>query len=458
MKNAKHKYLPKEQREPKKAYEARLMRTSFNSFFRDAVIAFAGVLSRYELNNAPPTLFSALNNIDGQGNSLRSFLMKADALTLRDGGCLVMTDMPPPPEPGLTRADVPRRNPYLSLIDRRNLLSWSTTWENGVEVPASLVILEWHEEKIGDYGVQYVPRYRVIIGGEWKVFKLVGERGGLRAEVEINSSGNPMEGWFRGTNGDVLTRPPVQWYPGAGESFGNGELPLLPLANYALDHFREYSDLKELLHKTAMPVPVRIGAVGSGPNGTTPTWVLGPNSGVDIPTGGDFKFAEVVGSSLDKHEQHLIHIENLIDRKTLSFLFSGAQKTATQANLESVQMQATLQTVGEAKQSLVQSLMAIWCQFSGETLAADAGLELAEGIFDQPVTVEKITVAQDLYDNSLLSKKSVLYLEQKLGMLPPGKSIDDELKDIKAETPDPAPRPDVNDLQDGMPSDPQVAA
>ena len=450
LKGCKHQYLPKESREPKRAYEGRLMRTCFNSFFRDAINAFAGVLSRYEIVNAPADLIKYANNIDGQGNSLRSFLMKSDAWTMRDGGCLLMADMPPAPGEGETLADTRDRRPHFSVVDRRKLLNWIPSANDPGKAQA-LTILEIAEVPRGLYGIEFVPRFRVMQGGAWQVLELVGSGKNWQARPVLLPNGNPMAGFFKDSKGDVLGAPPVRWYPATNEGFGCGEIPLLPLAHFALDHFREYSDLKELLHKTATPTPVRTGMLGTGPGGATPPMILGPNSGIDLPQGGDFKFAEVTGAALDKHEQHLVHIENLIDRKTLSFLFSGAQKTATQANLESVQMQATLQSIGEAKTSVAQSMMELWCVFSGETLAADAGIELAEGIFDEPLTTEKLALAEKLYNSSLLSRKTMIYLEQKHGLLQPGHTPDDEIKEIEREEPKALAPADPNSAEDGLP-------
>jgi hypothetical protein len=448
LKGAKEKYLPKEVREPKRAYEARLMRTCFNSFFRDAINAFTGVLSRYQLVNPPASLLAAANNIDGAGNSLRSFLAKADAWTLRDGGCLLMADMPPAPGDDATLADTRERRPHYSLIDRRNLLNWIPDDSGAPGLAKALTVLEMHEVPVGLYGVEFKPRYRTMVDGGWAVFELVGQGTNWQAQLVTRPDGNPMAGVFRDANGDEMARPPVRWYPANGEGFGQGDPPLLPLARYALDHFREYSDLKELLHRTALPVAVRTG-MPPGPDGKPPPMVLGPNSALDLPAGASFAWAEVQGGALSAHRDHLIHIENLIDRKTLAFLFSGAQKTATQANLESVQMQATLQGIGEAKTSVVQSMMELWTEFSGETLAADAGIELDEGIFDEPMTAEKLAIAERLYNNDLLSRRTLLYLEKKVGFLPPGQTIEQEQEAINNEEPEPPPAPSVgvNDLE-----------
>jgi hypothetical protein len=176
------------------------------------------------------------------------------------------------------------------------------------------------------------------------------------------------------------------------------------------------------------------------------TLTLGPNSGLDVPQGGDFKIVEVLGSSLQQHHNHLVHIESLIDRQTLSFLFSGGEKTATQSILESAQMQATLSSLGECKASVMENLFKLWGTFSGDTVAADAGVDLSSTVFEAPVTKETLALAKELYNNDLLSRASVLMLESKLGLLPEGRTINQEEEAIRAQRPAPARTPGPNDL------------
>jgi len=86
-----------------------------------------------------------------------------------------------------------------------------------------------------------------------------------------------------------------------------------------------------------------------------------------------------------------------------------------------------------------------------ETLHRDAGLELAEGIFDEPLTTEKLALARTLYNDNLLSRATILHLEQQLGLLQPGRTVEQELKDIDAEAPKAPPVPGPNDLANGLP-------
>ena len=458
LRDGKEEYLPKEVKEPPRAYKARLMRASYASFYRDAIVSYAGALSRFELRDPPELLKKYQSNIDADGNSLKAYGMICDARVLRDGGVLMTVDMPPDKAGNRTIERSTGRRPFLAQIERRNVVNWHPVKVAGREIAAAVSILEWAEVRKGRYGVEFEPRYRLMAGGEWKVVKLVATEHGYQEVVATDDDGKPLEGEFTDADGKRMEFPPVVWYSSNRGGFGRGQLPLLSLANLSLDWFREYSDLKELLHKTAMPVPVRKGMLRSGPKGTTPPMILGPNSGLDLPADGSFDFVEVSGSSLAQHVEHLKHIETLIDRQTLSFLFSGgdAEKTATQSILESAQLQASLASMAEGKSSAMESLFQVWGRFSGESVKDGSGIDLDSGVFDQPVTPEKLRMAKDLYNDNLLTRGSVVALEAKAHFLPPDKTVEDEIKELEDQEEEDLSvngGPDVpgaNDLADGL--------
>lgn len=426
---AKERHLPKEEGEPKKAYQARVRRSSYPSFYRDGIGAFAGVLSRYELRGVQKGLLDASQDIDGEGNSLKAWGMAADALCLRDGGCLLMVDMPQGKAESRAEELAQGRRPVFSLAERRNVLNWKLTKVGRRRIPTLVTILEWHEVEDGDYGSKLEPRYRVMKGGGWQLLAIKGDgTGGKGASYSVELV---EQGQFLGSDGQPLAYPPVVWYSATRDGFGEGGLPLLSLANLTLDWFREYSDLKELLHRCALPVTVLKDA------GRTPgqPLTLGPNSLVEIKDpNGSLTFAEPTGSSLDKHLQHLEGIEKLIDRSTLSFLFSGGgERTATQAELESAQIQANITAMAEAKSSCWESLFQLWGSFTGDFPQAGAGIDLLPGVTDKPVDDALLTLAGTLYDKGLLTRETVTHLAQKRGMLRPGVNGEQEAEQLEEE-------------------------
>lgn len=446
-------YLPKEPKEPKEAYKLRLGRVSYVGFFRDAITSFAGVLSRFELKEPPKTFDQAKADIDRRGNHLISFLQRADQLALRDGGCLLTVDMPAGQVKSngeLLRQD---RRPYLALVERKDVLNWRVHYDGGKEVLDWVVIREWQEEQDGLYGLKIKPRYRLIgtLNGQafWRVLEIVdnGPGGKPLARVAEDAQGRPLEGLYLSPSDQPLPSPPVVWYPaGASDGFGQGAVKLSGLADLTLEHLRSRSDHAELKHKTAMPVPVRKGAL-PGPGGQVPPLVLGPNSVVDLDANGSFGFAEPGASSLAHLAEDIRHTEDLIRQQTLAFLYGdGGNKTATQASLEAAQTEASIRSIATAKHSAVQSLMLLWCGFSGETLRPDAGITMAAHVFDRPLGAPDVGQLSTLEQNEQISTQSFLEQIIKGGVLTVVSSAEEELERLKKQRPPAGAVPGPNEL------------
>lgn len=445
--SAKEKHLPKEPGEPREAYKNRVRRSSYPSFYRDGIIAFSGILSRYELRKAPKSLISAAQNIDGKGNSLKKWGMMANCLGFRHGGCVLMADMPTGEALSRTDERATGRRPVLTMTERRNVLNWEEKEIAGRMVPIRVTILEWHKVKTGKYGVKLEPRYRVMEGGEWELLEIRGT-GGKDGFSVARVEGEKGYGRFVGAGNRPLEHPPVCWYSPTGDSFGEGDIPMLSIANLSLDWFRTYSSLKELLNKCALPV----------------TWIrdsarpedvplfLGPNSFVQLKgENSEIGFAEPNGSSLEQHLKHMEGIEKLINKATLAFMGEGSgSRTATEALLDSAQLQATITSSAESMSSAFETLFRLWGLFTGEKVEAGAGLDMLQGLTDKPVDDPLLQLASTLYDKGLLMRETVTHLAAKRGMLRPGVSAEDEAnalaeEDAKREAMLNPPLPDETD-------------
>jgi hypothetical protein len=444
---AKKKHLPKEPGEPSRAYENRVMRSSYPSFYRDGIIAFSGILSRYELRKAPDSFVRAVQNIDGKGNSLKKWGMTVSSLGFRHGGCVLMADMPTGESSSRTNERLTGRRPILSIAERRNVLNWEEENVDGRMVPIRVTILEWHQVKTGKYGVKLEPRYRVMEGGEWELLEIQGINSKEGFDV-VRVEGEKGGGVFKGAGGKVLDFPPVRWYSPTGESFGEGDIPTLGLGNLSLDWFRTYSSLKELLTKCAMPVAW----LKDAQRLPDQPLHLGANSWVHLKDKDSaFGFAEASGGSLEHHLKHMDGIEKLIDKQTLAFLGEGASgRTATEAMLDSAQLQATITSAAESLSSSYETMYRLWAQFTGETMEEGAGLDMLPGLTDKPVDDALLNLAGVLYDKHLLSRESVTNLEQRRGMLRPGVTGADEAlalaeQDAREEERLNPPLPDKND-------------
>lgn len=415
----KAKYLPQEDGEPNQAYEGRLKRSTYAPIYRDSIKAYAGLLSRFQLIDAPQSLEDAISNIDLQGESLHSFWNKCDEKALRDGGVYVMVDMTPDDnEQNFFDERNSGRRPYLLMIERKDVINWSVTYENGREKIAHVTIRQIRQKSVpGTFGVELDPVYHVVRPGLVETYRL--EKNGRK--------------WAQIKEREVVTSLPVVpivWYGATVSRFSQGEIPLNGLAELSVQHFQMRSDLHELIHKCAMPVPVRTGAK-TGPDGRPLPLILGPNTAVDLDTeGGKFEFAEPSGRSLERHQAEIAHVEELMDRSGLNFLYGVNIKTATEASLRAAQVASQVSSLVRNKISSFNMVMRLWAAYNGELdqITRESGLAINDSLINKPLGASDVAQLVNLYTQGLISKKTVLDELQRGGVLDPDLKVPEEIQ------------------------------
>jgi len=226
---------------------------------------------------------------------------------------------------------------------------------------------------------------------------------------------------------------PIVWYGATTTRFAQGDLPMDGLADLSIQHFHMRSDLSELLYECAMPVPVRKGAP-IGPDGKPAPLVLGPDTAVDLGSegGADFSFAEPSGKSLERHQKEIEHVEELMDRSSLNFLYGANVKTATEASLRASQVSASVSALVRNKTSMFGRLMRLWAWYAGEQaqITDESGLAINDALINKPLGASEIAQLVNLYNNDLLSKQTVLDELQRGGVLDPDLVVEDEMERI----------------------------
>ena len=243
---------------------------------------------------------------------------------------------------------------------------------------------------------------------------------------------------------------PLVWYGATTSRFAQGDLPMDGLADLSIQHFQMRSDLAELLHKCAMPVPVRRGAP-LGPDGLPDRLVLGPNTAVDLGEGGEFRFAEPTGKSLERHQSEIKHIEELMDRSSLNFLYGANVKTATEASLRASQVTSSVAALIRNKTSMFKTLLRLWAWYSGEkeSVTSESGLAVNDSLISKPLEASEVAQLINLMRNAAMSKRTLLDELQRGGVLDPDLVIEEELTRIEeeAKTIDPEPVIEQDDAE-----------
>jgi hypothetical protein len=422
---AKGKYLHKEPAEPKTAYSERLHRSTYTPIYRDSIRAYAGLLNRFQLVTPPPSLAAHEQNVDLQGSSVQSFWNHCDEYAIRDGGVFIMVDMMPDGEAN-NFLDQQRdgRHPYLIMVERKDVINWSVEYKNGREFIHHATIRQIKSIPApSGYGTVIEPIYYVLKPGQVETYRME-KKDGKWLQIKI---GSPV----------LTTLPvvPLVWYGSSTSKFAQGDLPMNGLAELSIQHYQMRSDLQELLHKCAMPVPVRKGAP-TGPDGRPAPLVLGPNTAVDLPgEGGEFGFAEPTGKSLERHQAEIQHIEMLMDRSGLNFLYGANIKTATEASLRASQVASQVAALVRNKTSSFNTVMRLWAAYAGEleSLTPESGIALNDSLINRPLDPSGMAQLVNLFNSEILSHETILGELQRGGVLDPDLKIENEIKRVSKE-------------------------
>ncbi|MFZ9068954.1 MAG: hypothetical protein ACO23R_16405, partial [bacterium] len=242
--SAKKKYLHREPAEPEGAYQARVDRSTYTPIYRDAIRSYAGLLSRFQIIDAPKSMEANNDNVDLQGSSMQTFMTMADEMALRDGGTFVMVDMMP--DSGVDNffdQMTDGRHPYFISIKRADVINWNVSYEKGVETVNQVTVRQLRSmpNPDGQFGVSVEPVYYVLTPGKVDLYRL------------IKSSTNRWENQKIDEVTTSLPIVPLVWYGATTTRFAQGDLPMDGLADLSIQHFQMRSDLAELLHKCAMP-------------------------------------------------------------------------------------------------------------------------------------------------------------------------------------------------------------
>jgi hypothetical protein len=432
---SKQKYLPKEPAEPSAAYQARLGRSTYAPIYRDAIRSYAGLLSRFHLIDAPSSLEDSKTNVDLQGSSIQSFMTQIDELALRDGGTYIMVDMMP--DSGASNFFDQLndgRHPYLISVNRADVINWSVRYDRGREFVEHATVRQLRSlpSPDGTYGSVVEPVYYVLRPGKVEAYRLV-KSGTRRWENQLID-----------TVETTLPIVPLVWYGATTSRFAQGDMPMEGLAELSLQHFQMRSDLGELLHKCAMPVPVRKGAP-IGPDGKPAPLVIGPNTAIDLSgeSGSDFSFAEPSGKSLERHQQEIRHVEELMDRSSLNFLYGANVKTATEASLRASQVASSISSLIRNKTAAFGVIMRLWAWYAGEQdqITVESGIAINDSLINKPLGASEMAQLVNLYSQGLLSKQTVLDELQRGGVLDPDLVVEQEISRITEEQPAPAAAP-----------------
>lgn len=386
------KYIPKESQEPPEDYTQRVDLTKLDNLFAPTITGYSGLLSNFKLSeDVAPSIVSSIDNIDGEGNNLTVFLTDGDNAVLRDGCCAFLVDYPDTTTLDLSstlklsQADL---RPYVSLIDRRNILNHHVSVENGQAFIEMLIIRTTKLLKKGLFGVAPETIYKVFERGKIDTncsvtCYSIDTKDGHKTLAQVGEVA-----YFQNRR-DI----PIVLYSTNDRNPLKAVPPFLNSARLNIKLLRKTAQLDEVIRRINLPVAVISDDNTSRVDITTGEQVFKPitigcNTVVHTSSVGKFYFAEPTGAAIKATQDDIAALLKAIDRVSLAFLGGGkeGQMTATEALLNTAQVTTTIAGIARRKESCVQSLFKLWCSFTGEE---NAGTIVIDDSVIKPVMTDQ---------------------------------------------------------------------
>lgn len=416
-------YLPKNAAEPDQSYQKRLAVAALYPATARTWQGLVGMVFRREAEPAEdcPEIIRGVEgtgdaeaveghweNIDNAGTHGTVFSQELFAEAVRDGHAAILVDAPPMPgDTPLSIADEQALGlrPYWIRYSADQVISWRHTVENGKTYLQQVVFAEETMEPDGEYGEKAVKRFRVLRRGtlveeltgtvlpvvSFEVLKLVvidgkedfvSEASGvIRNQDEI-----PVAFLFTRKKGPMESTP-----------------PLLALAEQNLRHYR-FESRFEKSTEMCLPIPIRVGA-----SEVEKKLIISEDGLIDVPAGGDFKFAEATGTSLAPIQTEIDKIESRMARLGLALLepTSGpsGQQTATESVLDHVKEESELSSWVRALKDCLERALYFHAKYLG--FESGGSMDLQAVIEDMTLPPEMLRILSDMVDRNQLTVETL---------------------------------------------------
>ena len=416
----KDRYLARAESEPDRAYRERVNRAVFNNKLTPALQANAGLLTAFELSDLPESLEAALDNVDGTGSDLKTFLQEADIIAQRDGHCFILVDSPTEDRErtAADRIENPIR-PYLHLIDRRDVLNWKLSHTGGQATLEQVTIQFVEPVPSGRFGIKGERRYHVFSRQP---------NGVLHETMAIDQDTGEVS--IIASNVAPISQIPLLCYPFTARPFGTDCPPFLKTAELNIKLFRKESALDEIEYRTNCPTVWRRSSEplsDRGPVVFGSTWVI------ELFDEDEVGVLEIGGSSIDKLQESIDQLKKDIDKNTGAFLSNSGQvaRTATEMALSAMTVSSSLTGYARAKASAIIELADLWVQFTGEDNNTDVQQDVS--VMEVPLEAQEIKALLELYVSDVISRETLLDLLRMGRQLPPNFDVAEELERLEAE-------------------------
>jgi hypothetical protein len=418
MRAAGQKYLPKEPKESKDAYNNRLMRSVLFNAFSDTVQKLVGKPFSKSVtikDTTPENIKTWSEDIDRCGSNITSFAREVFRSGLIDGLTHILVDYPQKKAENLSLADEQaiEARPYAVNIKASNLIAWRSETVNGVEELTQIRIFEQSTVPDGQWGERQVNRIRVITKTGFELYELKDKKWKQIESGETSLGYIPLVTYYTNKIGFMSAKP-----------------PLIDLAYLNVQHWQSSSDQEHILHFIRFPL-----LHGAGFNSDQKQIDIGPNRMIlSEDPNAKLVYVEHSGAAVDAGRQSLKDIEDKMASLGMQILTKrSGDVTATSDALDTAKSHSALQDMIRRLENTFSEvfwLMGKWVNqnadnVSGVNINQDFGLSLVSGKDED--TLLKSRMAGEISRTTYLSEM------KRRNVLSEDLNIEDEMSRIETE-------------------------
>lgn len=374
----KKRYLRQQMGEHDKVYKVRVDTVAFENRVSPSVKSHAGLLSEFEIDDdAPQTITEYEDDVDGQGNSLYTWSLNWDVNALLYNASLCLVDVPKINDEQDARRE---RHPRLVQIPLKDVFAPRVAMINGRYLIDQISIRRTYKDTEG-FGYKTKERFWVY---SLKELDTPIRRGGMlqyHAAVfqtweQVDDTEDYIatddETFIRDASGQPLEEIPIVWYSPYGDPLlfsgvdndddRGGTPEYMPLVDLNIEYFNKHSELNTAESRGNF-VMWMLSYPGPAPD-VIPDLFL-PGRIAVTENGATLGMLEPEGTAIESTAKGQDRRLTRMDAISQSFLTGGeAERTATEAVIESSQSRLGLRNIARRKESAMQTVFYWWERFA----------------------------------------------------------------------------------------------
>lgn len=259
-------------------FQSYKQRASYPLWVKDSLRTMMGLVAKQDLEVQLPSAMASLETeATTDGFPLTQLFLRVVSAALTKGRAPLMGDFDD------------RARPYVAEYSAESAINWREDAMSGRR-DLTLVVLEEEilRDEFDEFSVETDKVYRVldIADGRARV-RLLDESGAPVADDELLGREN-------GADIEALAYLPVVFVGSTDNNADVDEIPLLTMAQKALEYYQLSADLRAAMHYTTHPQPVVTGLPDD-----QELRVTGPQAAWVLPEGGDAKYMEATCAGME---------------------------------------------------------------------------------------------------------------------------------------------------------------